>query len=421
MSKLNIAKNGYIVDNSNNAVLAKAEHEFYINAFSKFTLNEICNIFNRHTLIPVFRLYLLDDDENIIKDISQDMLSGDLTRTYQTGKRCTLTANLLNGHGKYTPANKNYEIYLGCKLRFDAGMLINNDIYWFQQGIFILKDMSFSSNDSEQTVTFNLHDKFALFDGTIRGTSALKTIVPVGVPMKQAFINILGLDNGTGKPYDKKPIIFNTEYATQNTYKTIKTDFNSNYGAILIDSANTISSDVYYNAYGNMVVKSNVNEFLQQNLPVVFRINDGDRILYNKSISYNWDKLRNRIIVKGAITNGYQFTATADNTNLFSLYNVNNGRYGVRSEVVSDPKLYSDTLCMEKAMYTLVERQRGVKTLSLSLGYIPFLDVNQSILVTLSDYDLNNANYVIDSISMSISDTPSVSLQLSNIGDVVFK
>ena len=418
---MNIAKNGYIVDNSNNAVLANAEHEFYVNAFSKFTLDEICNIFNNYALIPVFRLYLLDDNENIIKDISQDMMSGELSRTYQTGKRCALTAHMVNGHGKYTPHSKNYDIYLGCKFRLDAGILIKKDIYWFQQGIFVLQNMSFSSNDSEQMVDLSLHDKFSLFDGTIRGTSALKTIVPVGVPMKQAFINICGLDNGTGNPFDKKPIIFNTEYATQNTYKTIKTDFNSNYGSILIDCANTISSDVYYNNYGNMVIKSNVNEFLQQNFPVVFRINDGDRILYNKNMSYNWDKLRNRIIVKGAITNGYQFTATADNTNLFSLYNVNNKRYGVRAEVVSDNKLYSDTLCMERAMYTLVERQRGVKTLNLSVGYIPFLDVNQSILITLSDYDLTNANYVIDSISISISNTPSVSLQLSNIGDVVFR
>lgn len=417
---MNIIKNGYIVDNLNNTVIDKAKHEVHQNAFGKFSLDDLTKIFNQWIITPVFRLFLLDDDERIIKDISPDFISGDLSCTYQSGKRRTLNISLLNGHGQYTPHGRNYSIYLGCKFRLDAGVLIDDTIYWFQQGIFLLQDPMQSSNDSDQVVTFNLHDKFSLFDGTVSGTTYLKTILPVDVPMRQAFINIISANAGNGKPFDCKPLIFNSQYTDVKTQKTIRQDFGSNLGDILIDCANTISSDVYYNVYGNMVVESNVNQFLNGNFPMIFRLSDGDKIVRDHSLNYNWSKLRNKIIVKGAIVNGYQFSGSAENNSILSPFNVKNRKISLRAETISDSKLYSDSLCKEKAMYTLIERQRGVKTLNLSTGYLPFIDVNQSFAVTFADLQLDNETFIIDSFNMSISSEPSMSVNLSNIGEVVF-
>ena len=416
---MNIERNGYVVNNLSNIIIARAERETAYGFNSELSLVQQMSLYNSNIIIPVFRLYLLDDYENILKDISNDFLKGSLSCTYQSGKRRTLNITLLNREGLYSPHGSNSLIYLGCRFKLETGIFYNKTIYWFPQGIFLLQDPQQSSNDSEQTVSFNLHDKFSLFDGTIGGNSTLKTIVPQGVPMKQAFVNIITSDRGDGVPYDIKPIIFNSEYILQETYKTIKQDFNANIGDVLIDCANTISSDIYYNKDGNMTVESNVNKFLAANFPIALRIKDGDKIVRNKNLTYNWSKLRNKIVVKGAITNGYQFTGTAENTNRSSPYNIYT-KYGIRPEVITDSKLYSDKLCLEKAMYSLVEKQRGVKSLNLSLGYIPSIDVNQSVLCNFDELNLQDENFVIDSFSMNISSDSTVSVSLTNIGEVIF-
>lgn len=419
VSNINIAKNGYIVDNYYNTIIVTAKQEVYSNSLSNYTIDEKMRLLNSCIVIPVFRLYILDDYENILEDISQDFTNGSLSVTYQSGCRRTLNITLLNGHDKYTPYGNNPYIYMGCKFRLDAGIFIDDTIYWFQQGIFLLQDPTQNASGSEQTVSFNLYDKFALFDGTIFGNSTLKTIVPEGIIMRQAFQNIINADKGNGMPYDTKPIIFNSKYITQETYKTIKQDFNANIGDVLLDCGNTISSDVYYNVYGNLVVENNVNEFLNANFPIILRFNNEDRIIRSKTISYNWSKLRNQIIVKGAITNGYQFSGGAENTNVMSPFYIK-GRCGIRGEVITDSNLYSDTLCVEKAMYTLVERQRGVMSLNINTGYIPFVDVNKSVLCNFDDLHLSNQNYVIDSYNMTISQDPSMSFSLTNIGEIIF-
>lgn len=417
---MNIVNNGYIVDNLTNSVLCEARKEVYNNPLSFFDIEELRQIFNSQIVIPVFRLYMLDESENVVRDISMDFISGDLSCTYQSGKRRTLNASLINYNKKYTPSIKNTSIYLGAKFRLDTGVLINGTIYWFQQGVFLLQDPSQTSNDSNQVIQFNLHDKFSLYDGTISGTTYLKTIVPQGVPMKQAFTTIITSECGAGKPFDIKPLIFNSKYQNELTPKTIRQETGTNLGEILVDYAGTICSDVYYNTQGNMVVEDNVNTFLNANFPIAWRVCDGDRILYDKSMTYNWSKLRNKIIVKGAIVNGYQFTGQGSNINPMSVFNIN-GKYGLRAEVINDGNLYSDNLCEEKALYTLVERQRGVKSLSLTMGYMPFIDVNQSFLVSLDDFDLSNANFVVDSFNLSCSSNPTMSVNLTNIGEVVFR
>lgn len=418
---MNILINNCITDNINGSTELSVEHEYYNNKFfSDFVINDIYEIFNNCIIIPVFRLYLLDDEENILYDISPDFINGNLQCTYQSGTRRTLSINLINNNSKYTQSNSLTYLYFGRKFRLDAGIVVNKDIYWFQQGVFLMQDPNISCDDSKQTINVSLSDKFSLFDGTINGSTSMKVILPVGVPMKQAFINILTADKGNNEPFDKKPILFNSALSTVNTQKTIKLDFGANIGDVLLDSAKTISSDVYYNIHGNMTVESNVQEFLSSNFPVIFRINENDKILRNCSMTYNWSKLRNKIIIKGAIKDGYQFSDSAENSNIMSPFSSRNKTIGIRAEVITNSKLYADSLCKEQAMYTLIEKQRGVKSLSLSCGYIPFLDVNRSVLINLPNLNLFNSNFIIDSFSMNISDDPSVSINLTNMGEVIF-
>ena len=130
----------------------------------------------------------------------------------------------------------------------------------------------------------------------------------------------------------------------------------------------------------------------------------------------NWSKMRNKIIVKGNIVNGYQFTAIAENRNLRSPYCIQYN--GEVPEIIEDNALYSDTLCMDRAMYEMVRYSRGVRSLNITHPFMPLLDVNQFVLVTSADYEFDNANFVIDSISMDIGSSPTMALTLTNMNEV---
>ena len=206
-------------------------------------------------------------------------------------------------------------------------------------------------------------------------------------------------------------------YFNTNTYYTIKQDAGQNIGDILTELGQSIACDVYYNEYGYMCVKSNQLDFINNNFSVAYMINETDRGV-SLSMTENWSKMRNKIVVKGNIVNGYQFTATAENRNLKSPYCIQYN--GEIPEVIEDTALFADTLCMERAMYEMIKSSRGVRSLNITMPFMPLLDVNQSVLITSYDYEFNNANFVIDSISMEIGPSPEMTIALTNVNEVIF-
>lgn len=415
---MNIFKDGYIVNNTSNINISAVHKQVYLNSFNKIGLETLINTLKGDVVVPVFRLYLLYENEQVRLDASEDFISGDFSMQYQSGQRRSLNVTLANPDGKWKPKPISGLIWTGSKFRLDMGLFIGDTLYWKQQGVFLVKDPTMSRENSNQTITLSMCDKFGLLDGSVYGKTSLKTIVPAGVPICQAFSLLLTSDRGNGKPFDINPIMFNTPHKNDSAYYTIKQEAGSNIGSILTEIGDTISSDVYYDEYGNMTVKSNINEFLSSNFPVVYRFNENDNDIISANISYNTSQTRNKIIVKGAIVNGYQFSATVENRNMKSDYCIQYN--GEIPEYVTSSKLYSDKLCEERGMYDLIKYTRGSKTLNLACSYLPIFDVNQSVFVHYPSLELYNENYVIDSISMSIGSDARTSLTLTNINEVIF-
>lgn len=415
---MNIYKNGYIVDSVENINITSITKQVYLNSFNKIEFEKLIKVLKGDVVMPIFRLYLLYENEQIRLDMSEDLISGNLSIQYQSGQHRSMNVTLVNADGKWNPKPINGLIWRGSKFRFDTGIVIGDALYWKQQGVFLLKDPHATSNNSNQTISLSLCDKFGLLDGTVYGKTSLKTIIPVGVPMYESFKMLLTSDRGNGVPYDFKPILFNSKYRNILTYYTIKQDASNNIGDLFIELGNTISSDVYYNEYGNMVVASNVNEFISANFPVVYRFNENDKDILSADISYNTSKIRNKVIVKGAIVNGYQFSAIAENRNLKSDYCIQYN--GEIPETIADSKLYSNELCADRSSYELLGYTRGNKTLNISCTYNPIFDVNQSIMVYYPSLKIYNENYVVNSVTMNIDNGATTSLTLTNINEVIF-
>lgn len=371
--------------------------------------------FKSKQITPVCRVFLLNDDETIRADVSRDVRDYSLSITYQSGQRRSLNLTMINENHKWKPKYNTGLVQIGSKFRFDLGFVINKVVYWKQMGVYLLKDPNASVEHANNTISFSLCDKFGLFDGALSGRTGLKNIIPVDVPMYQAFVTMVTADKGNGEPYDMKEIIFNNKYRNQNTYYTIKQDAGNLLSEIFIDLAESISSDIYYNEYGNMCIESNVNEFINGNLPLVWRFTDGDRDIYNLSYSETSSNIVNSVLVKGNIVNGYQFSAIAQNKNPLSPTCI---QYrGELIQVISDEHLYSDELCRDRAQYELLAFTRGTNTVNISTPFLPIFDINQSIIINMPSEDIINEQFAINSITYS---TSGLSMILDNINEVIF-
>lgn len=415
---MNIILNDSVVDNSSGVSVTRIKQEIDMLHEGVSPLF-ISKILKSAITIPVFRLYLLNDDESIRMDASEDLVSGDLSITYQTGQRRALNVTLMNVNNKWTPKPIVGLIYMGSKFRLDTGIVHNNTVYWKRQGIFVVQDPSYARNNSNQTISLSMCDKFGLLDGTVCGKSSLKTIIPAGINMEQAFRTILTTDRGGGMVYDSKRIVFSERHKNINTYFDIKQNYNENLGDVLIELGKSISCDVFYNEYGNLIVQSGCDDYASNALPIVYDFIEGERDIVSGSVKENWQKLRNSVTVKGAIVNGNQFTATIVNNVPHSPFSVSACRMEL-PEVIEDSKIYSDALCRDRAMYELIQYSRGVKSLSLTCNYIPHLDVNQMGLVNYESLNIEHSPFIIDSVSISLSSNAQTTVQMTNPKEACF-
>ena len=115
----------------------------------------------------VVRVYYLNDDETINRDISEYVVSGNLSFNYAQG--ITRTANLtLNNYTKEMFPNPiNGIVWQGHKFRIDIGLYYNKTIFWKRCRIFATQTPSI--DEENQTTSIQLYDKFAMLDGTIGG------------------------------------------------------------------------------------------------------------------------------------------------------------------------------------------------------------------------------------------------------------
>lgn len=414
---MNIYDGGYVYENTHNEYIAGVSREIYLSSMLSLGMDILIRYFKSTSVIPVFRLFVLTDNETVNYEISHDVTAASLNISYQSGQRRTMNITLANesGHWVYGANNTLYE---GMLFRLDCGAVIGDTLYWQQQGVFILQEPSPSTASSSKTVNLTLVDKWGLWDGSVHGNTQLKTIIPTGIPMRQAFDTILHEDDGTGKMWDYRPCLFNNEYWNQNTFYTIKQDAGQTKSENLLNMANTISSDVYYDNKGYCNVESNILEFINGNFPVVWMFEEGDNDCSEPTVKYNRSGYYNKITVKGNIVNGYQFSATIENKNQKSLYNTVD--CPVAPTTINNTKLYSDNLCMEQGMKQMVDQSRGLLSVSMTTGYLPFLDINQAVYLTFPSVGVEHRLYIIDSISYNMGTVCTMSLNLTSINEVVF-
>ena len=382
------------------------------------------------------KFYLLHDDETIKEDITANvLLNGSIEKKNSSGQSRSCSVSLINEKtkvltgfkGKDTPIYEYRYIWMPTprkdnlwyfnKLKVVNGIQLYDRQYEVDEGIFVLYDPSFSLNDSGNTVSLQLYDKFALLDGTVDGIADIDYEIPVGASLSGALTSLVRLEKSPGIPYDLKDVRFPMKYLNEKTPYTLKKTKDNSIGDIIKDLSLMISCDYKYNDYGNLVISDTLSEVDYHNRSISWTFEDHSGEYKDPNMKVARSKIKNKITVIGANTNGRLAKGTVENTNPYSSYNIYS-EFGVKAKTFTEDLLYTDTLCRERARYELKKMMRDYVSLSFQSTYIPHLEPDDIIRFSNADLGIENEEFIINSISIPHNPSEWMSLTCSNIKEI---
>ena len=352
---------------------------------------------------PHYRISVLNPDETINYTIpSQDIMEGGISYTeeYQNGQRRNISLELINDRGKYTPSING--IWLDTKFLFEIGLEIKKEIYWFPKGIYIMGDVTLTDNDSERTVSIQLKDKYAVFEGKM-GTLESAYEVEVGSDIEDALKGIFNFATGSGYILDYKEIIMDTSFIGFKTQSTIRVEEGGTLGDVIAQLATQLSAEYYYNNLGNFCLYP-INETIDDsNKPIIWTFTKLNRDIQNLSINYKNEEVINVVKVVGDNIDNGIYSAVVTNENPSSPICIQ--RIGRRiAPKYTEPNIWNDDLAADLARYYLRQASFIGVDFSTNVGFNPLLAVNNICEVESSNENLRREKLLLTSISFTSAD-----------------
>ena len=368
---------------------------------SNYDFNYISYLVRRPFLKPLFRICVLNPDETVDyvipnSDIMEDGIS--FTEEYQNGQRKSMTLKLVNSHGKYTPSLTG--IWLDTKFSFEIGLLVNkNEVLWFPKGVYVLGDISLSVSNSGNSVTFQLKDKYAIFEGNL-GTLEVPYEIELGSTITEAIKGVLNFSKGNGYILDYKEPLFDPSFFGMKTQNTIRADEGDNLGTIIDALATQLSAEYYYNNLGNLCFYP-INETLDDSFkPIIWTFENLNRELNNLDLSYKNEEVVNVVKVVGDNIDNAVCSAVATNENPASPICIQ--QIGKRmGEKYSNSNVWNDDLAEDLARYYLRKKSFVSVDFSSNVAFNPILTVNNICEVENQFLSLKRDKLLITSISFT--------------------
>ncbi len=380
------------------------------------------NTIKSQTIYPKFRLSILNSDESLRDNIIDDVImgSGSLSVNYQQGQRRSLNFSLNNSDGKWLPAPDANGIWINTKFKLELGVkLLNGELYYQPAGVFVIGNPNAKRIGANKEIAMQCYDKFALLDGTLGGNIDGTYIIPANTNIRKAIQDILWLDNGNGQPIDNATLLFDSTLADEITAYTITKSPNSTLGGMIIELADMISCNVYYNEHGNLVVQSGIKNLSYTSNPTLYSYDDGELEYLDSNLLYDFAKVKNRVtIIGGNVNSGIIYSAIAENRNPQSSTNIQ--KIGIKNIYHEDSNIYSDRLAQERANYELNKISILQLTISVKSTFMIHLDVDNCIEITDSFFGLNRNRYVIQSLNIPISNDSTIAIQCTNVDNLPF-
>lgn len=363
----------------------------------------LAKIIKRPYIKPRFRVSVLNPDETVRytipnEDIPEDGIS--YTEEYQNGQRRNITLQLINRDGKYTPSING--IWISTKFRFDIGIETKDDVIWFPRGVYIMGDISLIYEDSNRTISFQLKDKYAIFEGKM-GTLEEAYEVELGSTIEDALNGIMNFAMGNGYIMDSKPIILDPSFVGFKTQSTIRVEEGGNLGEVINALATQLSAEFYYNNIGNLCFYP-INETIDDsNKPVIWVFEKLNRGIHSASLNYATEQVINVVKVVGDNVDKGIYSAVVTNENPASPICIQ--QVGRRiAPKYSEANVWSDDLAESLARYYLRQSSFIAVDFSCNVSFNPILTCNNIVEVENDFLNLQREKLLITSISYSSRD-----------------
>lgn len=387
---------------------------------SNVSITELNELINSPILRPRYRIFLLHPDETVDCQIPDEdiLLNGSsYNEQYQNGQRRSLSFSLYNTDKKYTPSVNT--LWAESKFALDLGIEKDDgSIVWKRSGVYVVSSLTPSEGTDSQTVAVQTGDKFSIFEGKT-GTLETSYEIPSGTDIEDAIRGILLGSKGNGYPLDPSPIIYHSSFKGKKTQAKISKSAGETLGSILLELANQLSAEMFYNANGNLTILPTQETTLDIDKPVICYLNDENGDFSGLSFGLQMSNIVNRVVVIGATVNGKVYTATAVNDDSTSPLCYQ--RIGYRTgQIVNDSNITSQDLADDRSKYELRKQLILKSSVSVSISFNPLLSVNNLIEITDEFFGLDHERFLLQGISCSLDYSGSMSITVSNVRNLPF-
>lgn len=384
------------------------------------SLHFIKKLMQKNTIYPRFRIFVCNHDDTTRYEIPNEdiVIGGSYNENYQNGQRRTLSFSLINNDGKYTPNIDG--IWVNTRISLEVGLKLPdaNGILWFKKGVYVVTKADPSHDSNNKTVSIECSDKFQIFEGK-KGTLTETIEIPPDMEIEDVINDILAINGGDGYPLDSRPILYHSSFKGKKTPLTISGSSGSNWGNILIQLAEVLSAEIFYNAEGRLTLVPMTEVTSDGDKPVIFDFIDTNGDFQNDNFTMDMSSFVNKVVVIGANINGHTVIAEAVNDDPASPLCYQRIGYRIAAPI-NDSNITNDTLAQERADYELRKVLIAKSSLSSSVFFNPILTVNNMITYTDDFFSLKRERFIIQSISFSLDYNGLMSISCSNIKNLPF-
>lgn len=355
---------------------------------------------------------------------------GKLTVSFNNGQRRTANVTIANINRQFSfEVNK---IWFGTQVRLSEGLVLpDGSEFYLPQGVFYIKDPSESVLPGENTVQWDLYDKWSYLDGTLFGTLDGIYEIPVGMNIFSAMKSLLRLDRGNGLMIDPVAPQFtdyyngktqqledgSVGYLTDTPYTYRAESSGLTYADILLELNKMIAGCIGYDCTGRLCVEPSQDDIDDREKPVLYEFSPTNSQFLGATYTVLNGDVYNDVIIEGQSLSDYGVvggrainTDPKSDTNIYIL-----GRKILRE---SQNGYYSRDVCESLAKFRLKRCTTLQKNISIECSQMFHLQENQLVTLRRPDKPGNPVErHLISGFERDLSQTGKMTINATSVND----
>lgn len=393
--------------------------------------------------VSVFKIDLLSPDNTVYREITSSYvdMSGTLSVNTNNGARRTCSLTLDNTNGEFSIGVNS--IWYAQKIKIWAGIYIDDEPYFFPQGVFYVSSIQESNEPSVRTITIDLVDKWAFLDGSLCGYLDGIYQIPIGANIYSAIESLLLTSRFTGEnvktnneplsnAIDSTAPMFSSYYLnktysepqTGKTYKAIETpyeirmEYGKTYADVLLELATILGAYIFYDVDGRLTIEPTQDDIEDSSKPILWTFTPAEKEFMAEQSQSDFTSWYNDVMVVGYIINGHQAYGRVQNKNLSSPTSVQFNGLKTK-EPYQDTTYYTDEQCIELANYYL--KRLTILQRNVTITSAPIYHLRENRLIDcVRPYTFEKEPLLINGFSLPLGTTGTMEINATSINDLTF-